>query len=57
MYEVNLWDVKSGKEQAALKGHIFYVSSVVFSPDGKTLASGCRDQTIKLWNIVNLNDK
>ena len=33
-----------------LKGHSSDVNSVVFSPDGKTLASGSDDKTIKLWN-------
>jgi WD40 repeat protein len=26
------------------------VDSVAFAPDGKTLASGCKDRTIKLWD-------
>ena len=33
-----------------LKGHTNGVDSVVFSPDGQTLASGSWDYTIRLWN-------
>jgi len=29
----------------------WHVISVSFSPDGKTLVSGSRDKTIKLWNV------
>ena len=32
-----------------LTGHIFGVDSVVYSPDGKTLASGSQDGTVLLW--------
>ncbi|MEH1867069.1 MAG: WD40 repeat domain-containing protein, partial [Nostoc sp.] len=45
----------TGKEISTLSGHSNYVNSVVFSPDGKTLASASDDKTIKLWNL-NLDD-
>jgi len=34
------------------EGHTSGVTSVAFSPDGKLLASGSYDGTIKLWEVA-----
>jgi WD40 repeat protein len=40
-------------EQARLlQEHMGSVSSLAFSPDGETVASGAGDQTVKLWDVV-----
>ena len=44
--------VQQPKLSATLRGHTSYVSSVAYHPDGKTLASGSKDKTIKLWDLA-----
>jgi hypothetical protein len=38
-------------EKNRLQGHKGSVNSVSYSPDGKTLASGSFDKTVKLWEV------
>ncbi|MGA9773037.1 MAG: caspase family protein [Blastocatellia bacterium] len=47
---ITLWDVQTGKELRTLIGQE-YISSIMFSPDGKTLVSGGFDTTIKVWDV------
>lgn len=64
-----LWDVASGNPISRMgaarpglrvdswsvsESHGGYVCSLVFSPDGKMLASGSGDQTIRLWDTDGL---
>ena len=52
--EIRVWDVHTGEYLKTLVGHTGGVSSLSFSPDGKTLASGRTDGTILLWDFSNI---
>ncbi|KAM3077982.1 hypothetical protein ACMFMF_004395 [Clarireedia jacksonii] len=48
---IKLWDTTTGKLQKTLVGHSNSVEFLVFSPDGKQIASVFRDE-IKLWDTT-----
>jgi WD40 repeat protein len=52
---IQLWDVRSGTLLRVLSGHRSRVLSVVFSTDGKKLATGSYDKIVRLWDVETGN--
>jgi hypothetical protein len=53
---VKIWDSATGQELHNLKGQATGVRSVVFSPDGRRLASGGTNNTVKIWDTATGQD-
>jgi WD40 repeat protein len=49
--KIMVWEVASGSIRHELEGADGTVTALAFSHDGKTLASGCSDTTIYLWDL------
>ncbi len=50
-YTVRLWDTHTGEHKQTLKGHTYGITSVAFSPDGKTIAGASLHSTTLLWDV------
>jgi WD40 repeat protein len=50
-HRVSLWDVASGQKLRVLSGHEHTIIRVVYSQDGRYLASASSDYTAKVWKV------
>ncbi|MFO0807976.1 MAG: WD40 repeat domain-containing protein [Gemmataceae bacterium] len=50
---IRVWSVADRQEQPMLAGHKGRVSSLAFSPDSRTLASGGWDRRVIFWDIAS----
>ena len=51
---VQLLNMTTLQEVAAVKGHTDQVFNGAFSPGGTTLATASRDGSVKLWRVASL---
>lgn len=53
---IKVWDIHTGELLLNLRGHTGLVSSLAFSPDGRSLISGSHDHTAKIWDLSRLGE-
>jgi WD40 repeat protein len=48
---VRVWDVDSGQQVLALRGHLDSITRVAITPDGQFVVSASKDRTVRVWTI------
>lgn len=48
-----LWDAQTSAQVTRIPTQVWRVNSVVFSPDGNTVAAGCGDDTVRLYDLAD----
>ncbi|HKB01644.1 MAG TPA: sigma-70 family RNA polymerase sigma factor [Gemmataceae bacterium] len=50
-YDVHIWEVATGKEVRACRGHRNEIENLAFSGNGRRLASASHDSTVLIWDL------
>lgn len=51
-HSIKIWDAKTGKLVATLKGHTWTTCSLAWTEDGKTLISKSYDRSVRTWDTT-----